>query len=82
MGILKVSTLSVYLFMVQVFSVSECTPKKLNHMSGNLTAYHVVLQSGGKCTVNEIAVYLGISGPVPVFQLHELGGCADRLTEG
>ena len=51
-------------------------------MSGNLTAYHVVLQSGGKCTVNEIAVYLGISGPVPVFQLHELGGCADRLTEG
>lgn len=36
-------------------------------------------KSGGKCTVNEMMVYSEIPGPIPMFQLHKLGGCAGRI---
>lgn len=79
MGILKTSTLSVYLFVViSILRKSVCS-KRLNSMFWKLNSIPCSSPLGGECTVHEIAVSLEIPGPVPRFQLHKLEGCADRV---
>lgn len=80
MGILKISTLSVYLFVVVSILRKSVYSKKLNSMFWKLNSKPCSSPEWGKCTVNETAVYLEIPGPFPRFQLHKREGCADRLT--
>lgn len=79
MGILTISTLSVYLFVVISILRKSMYSKKLNSMFWKPNSIPCSSPELGNCTVNEIAVYLEMPGPVPRLQLHKREGCADRV---